>query len=312
MQKKSNKKLLINEIKAMSTQNIFNNRLFFDEPLKKHTTFGVGGASDIYVIVKNIDELSILCNLAKKYEADVLVLGMGSNLLISDNGFRGIAVRLSGDFENIELTVVNTIRAGGGVSLNKLISFARMNKLSGMEFAVDIPGTVGGAIKTNAGAYEFDMSGFITKATIFNDNNSIIEYLPEFKYRDSSIRDNEIILFVEFKLIKSNTNEIIRRETEMKQRRRNNSQPRGRSAGCIFKNTDNYSAGKLLDEAGCKELSVGDAIVSEKHANFIINKGNASATDIYDLVKKMKKIVFDKKKINLEVEINIVGFDDKL
>lgn len=311
MQKNSNIDLLVNEIKAILTKGIFNNRLFFNEPLKRHTTFGVGGPSDIYAIVENIDELLILCNLAKKYKTEVLIIGMGSNLLISDKGFRGIVIRLSGDFDNIELTGTSTVRVGCGVSLNKLISFARINKLSGMEFAIDIPGTVGGAVKTNAGAYEFAMSDFITNVTVLNSNDDVIEYMPEFEYRYSSIKDNEIILFVEYHLNKSSTKEINRNEKEIKQKRRS-LQPKGRSAGCVFKNSYGFSAGKLLDETGCKKLCVGDAIVSEKHANFIINNGNASANDIYILVKKMKKNVFDKKKINLETEINIVGFDDEL
>lgn len=309
MQKNSNNDLLINEIKTNSTKGIFDDRLFFNEPLNKHTTFGVGGPADIYAIVENIDELLILCNLAKKYKTEILIIGMGSNLLVSDKGFRGIIIRLSGEFNNIELTGADTVRVGGGVSLNKLISFARINKLSGMEFAVDIPGTVGGAVKTNAGAYEFAMSDFITNVTVLNSNNDIIEYVPEFGYRYSSIKDNEIILFVEFHFNKSSTKEINGKEKEIKQKRRS-SQPKGRSAGCVFKNTYGLSAGKLLDETGCKKLCVGDAAVSEKHANFIINNGNASAEDIYTLVKKMKKNVFDKKKINLETEINIVGFDE--
>lgn len=280
-----------------------------DKPLAKNTTFRVGGPARIFATADSLHELHIIVGAANDYELPVLLLGRGSNLLIADGGFSGLVLQLGREFQQLSI-IGNEVLSGAAVTLSSLVQAAVKHELRGLSFAIGIPGTLGAAVAINAGAYGGDMSAIVRQITVYTADcrlRSLNRDEIGFAYRRTLLPPGTIILEARLALSPARS-EQVRREMEINFRRRKESQPSGQpSAGSIFRNPDGASAGKLIEEAGCKGWRVGGAEVSEKHANFIINNGDATAQDIYVLLKKVQSEVAAKTGITLEPEIKIVG-----
>lgn len=324
---------------------IVSGKIIQNEPMSRHTTFHIGGPCDFYVEVKTITELKQLIKLCLKKKTRYQIIGFGSNILVKDKGIEGIVIRLTGDFYNLSFNLKkNMVIADGGCALQLFVKKCADNGLSGAEMLVGIPGTIGGAIIMNAGTKEGYIGSLIKSVTIMDeegivrvlkkshrchceefhmDNEAIssqneIATLPlvahndrkqllKFSYRSSNISPKNIIISAEFLLKKSNKNNIIKNLNKL-MRHRIQTQPLGfYNVGCIFKNPVGDYAARLIDEAGLKGASVGDAVVSKLHANYIDNIGNATADDVLNLIKKIQKKVKEKFNKNLELEIKILG-----
>lgn len=282
--------------------------------LAPYTSFRVGGPADYFAQVGNLSELRQAISFAKTRHLDVFVLGKGTNLLVSDKGFRGLVIKLSKEFSKI-LVEGEEVVAGGATQLALVSSAAARNSLSGLEWASGIPGTVGGAVKMNAGAHGFSISDVIKSILIFDVESESLKKLwrheAGFSYRSSNIEQSEIVLEATF-LLKSGDSERIKKMIESYFRERKSKQPiQQRTAGSVFKNPPGDFAGRMIEACGLKGLRIGDAGISEIHANFIVNYGNASAEDIYNLIKKVQQEVYDRFQVMLEPEIVFLGeFDN--
>jgi UDP-N-acetylmuramate dehydrogenase len=280
-----------------------------NEPLAKHTTFKIGGPADFFVEVKKEGELLKLLKELKSLKLPYLVLGGGSNLLVADEGFRGVVIKIT----NYELRITNCkIIAGAGVSLGKLVELAAENSLSGLEFAAGIPGTVGGAVRGNAGAWGEAIGDKVKRVKVLTPEGDF-KWIDgsdcQFAYRQSRFKKtNEIIWEVELELEKGDKKEIQEKIKENLAKRA--SQPKEPSAGCIFVNPKPFAAGELIDKCGLKGIRIGDAQISPKHANFIVNLGKAKAAEVIKLIKLIKEKVKEKFGVNLEEEVFILGFDN--
>lgn len=284
---------------------------FLSEPLARHTTFRIGGKAQYFVIALDLVHLKDIIKFVKENRLAYFVIGAGSNLLISDQGFSGMVIKLGKEFNRIKVQN-NQLICGAGVKLNDLVKTAASYGLSGQEFLYGIPGTVGGAIKNNAGAFNHSIAEIIQSVHGIQINlDSEIQDLAltkdqiGFSYRKSQIPKDFIITHAVIKLYQANPTQILAKLKQIKQARKK-TQPWGASAGCIFRNPQDNFAGKLLDEAGLKGTKIGDAYVSKKHANFIINRGNASFNDVLELIQIMKMRVEVKTGIILEEEVEII------
>lgn len=280
-----------------------------DAPLSKFTTWRVGGEAKIFSIVDTLTELRNALEVAAEEDLPWFTLGRGSNLLFSDEGFEGLVVRLGEDFRKIKVSD-NEIRAGAGVALPHLSQQAFKHSLGGLSFIVGIPGSVGGALAINAGAYGSSMSDVVRKVIIFETGGQL-RYLDRdeisFWYRGSSIRSQGVVLEAVLSL-RAEDSVKLRREMERNFRLRKETQPIGQaSAGCVFKNPSKESAGRLLEEVGAKGLSYGGASVSSKHANFIITVEEAAANDVYELMRQLQQRVSEQKGVVLEPEVTLIG-----
>jgi len=288
----------------------------FDEPLAKHTSFKIGGPAEYFVEVGNRSELANLLRIVKKYNLSVFPLGAGTNVLVKDRGIRGLVIRLLGDFRKIRFKN-HSVFVGAGVSLPQLLKVSAQHNLGGIEFLAGIPGTVGGALITNAGNPEKGIGDLVNRVEImtYTGETKVLQKKDlKFIYRGSNLPENAFILSAEMDLKKSNK-EIIKEKISEQLKKRWATQPREPyQAGSIFKNPPAESAGgcrttagRLIEKAGLKGVKYGGAYISEKHANFIINRGRAKAKDVIYLVRKIKDKVKEKFGINLELEIKIVG-----
>lgn len=280
-----------------------------NEPMKRHTSFRTGGPADWFAVPENVCELSAVLSACKKAGADWYVIGKGSNLLVSDEGFRGVIIST----EKLDKLAVSgqIITAGAGVLLSKAASAALKAGLTGLEFASGIPGSVGGAAVMNAGAYGSEMKDVLKNVTVLTGDGEV-RVIPaeelELGYRTSSILKNRyLVLEAEF-LLKEGEREAIRgRMDELALKRREKQPLEYPSAGSTFKRPEGYFAGKLIEDAGLKGFSVGGAQVSEKHAGFVINRDNAAASDIYSLCMEVRKKVFEQTGVLLEMEVKLLG-----
>ena len=296
---------MINRLKALLTDE----RVLVNEKLDRHTTFKVGGPCKALLSVETTEELKAVLRLLTEEGEDFFILGNGSNLLVSDEGYEGYVIKLSGDFLNIRLEG-DCIVAGAGVLLSKVCSFARDNGLSGLEFAYGIPGTVGGAMVMNAVSYGGEMKDVSESVSlIFNGefvNRSAEEM--QFGYRDSIIKhDDYIALETRFKLKKGSTEEIVAAMNDYMDRRRSKQPLEFPSAGSTFKRPEGAFAGKLIEDSGLKGFRVGGASVSAKHAGFVVNDQNGTAADIDELMKRVAETVKKDSGFVLEPEVIRIG-----
>jgi len=288
------------------TKDIPNSEVYLDETMSKHTSFKIGGNADIYVKVKNVEDIQYIINYVKDNNIPLTILGNGSNLLVRDNGIRGITMQI--DLQEILVEGTKVI-AGAGVKLGVLATAILKNELTGFEFAAGIPGTIGGAVKMNAGAYGSEFMNVITKVTYITRDGIIEEISKEdldFSYRHSRFSDtDEIILSATLKLEKGNPEEIKDKMNELLVARKTKQPLELPSAGSTFKRGSDFYASRIIEEAGLKGYKIGGAQISEKHSGFVVNVGNATAQDVIDLTDHVKKVIFEKfgKKIELEVEI---------
>lgn len=288
------------------------NRVLVDEPMSSHTSFKIGGPAASLVLVNNEEELAAVLKLVKDVEH--ILLGNGSNFLVADEGYPGIMIKLDGDFEAICISDKDdtVVTAGGARLLSNVSTFLTENGLAGFEFASGIPGSIGGAMFMNAGAYGGEMKDIVTSVRLMTpDGSEIFERTGEemgFEYRNSSIqKDNSIVLSATFKLTKDEPQAIKERVLEL-QHKRNSKQPvEYPSAGSTFKRPVGGYAAALIDEAGLRGTSVGGAQVSEKHAGFVINTGNATAGDVLELMRIIRKTVLEKSGIELEPEVRLIN-----
>lgn len=284
-------------------------KLKMKEPMKKHTSFKIGGDADYFI---KVDSVSLLKDIVKEAkEIPIFVMGNGSNLLVRDKGIRGIVLQI--DLKEIEIEKkedVFQVRVGAGVPLSGLAYQLWDKGISGLEFASGIPGTIGGAIRMNAGAYGTEMKDIVVNTT-YMDRKGNIKTLEnreqEFEYRHSIFcKKNWIILGCTLQLKKGNKEEIKAKMDDYKNLRKEK-QPTEPSAGSTFKRGKNFITAALIDECSLKGMRIGDAEVSTKHAGFIINKGNASAEDVLTLVKQIKEQVKKQKGKEIELEIEVIG-----
>ncbi len=285
-------------------------RLILDEPMKKHTAFKIGGPADLLVLPKSMDEIERIITLLNRLDVECFIMGNGSNLLVSDKGIRGIVVKIADQFSNIELDG-ERVRAQAGVLLSTLSKFAAKNSLEGIEFAGGIPGTLGGAVAMNAGAYGGEIKDVVEKVTLIDESGEIIvlsKESMEFGYRHSVVQSrNLIVLEAEMLLQRGGQAKIMEKMNGFNQRRSEKQPLAVPSAGSTFRRPEGYYAGKLIQDAGLKGLRHGDAMVSNKHSGFIVNTGNASAEDVLALIKTVRKVVFDKFGVILETEVKFIG-----
>lgn len=282
-----------------------------DEPMSKHTSFKTGGNASVFVDIEDYNILGKVLRLCNETKTDIFVLGKGSNLLVSDDGIRDRAViHLSTDFADMKLLDETSIEVQAGASLASLCKFALANSLTGLEFAYGIPGSVGGAAYMNAGAYGGEMKDVVTKVNHLDRDGNVGSYSGDeldFSYRHSAYSDSDLIITsVVFKLEKGDKAEIEAQMTDIMGRRVEKQPLEYPSAGSVFKRPEGYFAGALIEQSGLKGKRIGGAMVSEKHAGFIINYDNATTTDVTDLIKYCQKTVFDKFGVELHTEIKYV------
>ena len=284
----------------------------FDEPLAKHTTFGIGGPADCMVFPDTREELSKLLNYAYQKKKSGIFIGSGSNILVCDKGFDGIVISLKKSFKNLTIKRNSQIIVEAGVMLGTMVKQAMAAEIGGLESLIGVPGTVGGALIMNAGAFGSEISKYFEEAktmTIEGDTKSYKKGEIEFSYRHSTFPKNEILLEATFQCKRGKPAEILKDRKVASDGRKSNQPLKFRSAGSIFKNpSDSLAAGYLIDKTGLKGTERGGAAISEKHANFIVNMGDATAADVLYLIKLAKKYVAKKFHINLELEVKLIGF----
>ena len=283
--------------------------ILIDEPMSKHTTFRIGGTADVFVSPK-IEQVSTIMKLAKEYDIPVTVIGNGSNLLVGDKGIRGLVVSFGKEAEEIQVDGRCMVVSAGAI-LAKVAAEAAKHSLAGFEFAAGIPGTLGGAIVMNAGAYGGEMKDVLISATVLTSEGEVKELSNEeleLSYRHSCIPEkNYIVLEAVMELSSGNEEEIRGKMSELKTSRVEKQPLEYPSAGSTFKRPEGHFAGKLIQDADLRGYSVGGAQVSEKHCGFVVNKGNATAKDVLQLIEDVKKIVYDKFQVELEPEVKMIG-----
>ena len=284
------------------------NRIFQNEMMKKHTSFKIGGPADFFIIIESVEELKAVLKFAKELDIPVTCIGYGSNLLIKDNGIRGLTIKL--DFKDLTINE-DEIEAGAGVPIPVLARKAYENGLSGLEFASGIPGTLGGAIKINAGAYGGEFKDVVDFTTYLDNNLQVHTVSNEdqnFSYRNSRFNNtDDIIISAKMKLKKENKDIIKAKMDELSAKRKDKQPINFPNAGSVFKRKNEYIAAEVIDKCGLKGYNIGDAYISDLHAGFIVNKGNATAQDVIQLIEYIKNTVHEKYNINLELEIKVIG-----
>ena len=281
-----------------------------DELLSAHTSFKIGGPCDIFIYIGNSDDLKDIIFLLKKENIPYMIIGNGTNLLVHDEGIDGAVIRLCGDFEKIEIDNCDII-AGAAAKLADVCKKARDNSLTGLEFAYGIPGSAGGAVYMNAGAYSGETKDVTQSVTYLDNEGNIREYSTEeldFSYRHSIFKKTgEVILFARFSLSSGERKQIDDKMKDIMQRRIDKQPLEYPSAGSVFKRPPGQFAGTLIQECGLKGRSVGGAQVSEKHSGFIINMGNATCNDVLSLVKIVQDTVREQTGTSLEREMIDIG-----
>ena len=282
-------------------------KIYYNEPMKKHTSFKIGGPAEIFIVPGNIDEIKNILKLEK----NVTIIGNGSNLLVNDEGIKGIILSISNCLNDIKI-LDEEIEVGAGVLISKLAKVAQNEGLSGLEWAYGIPGTVGGAVVMNAGAYGGEMKDIVVETEYINEIGEIIKLNGEghqFGYRKSIFNienSKNVIIKSKIKLKKAEKSEILKQMEENLSKRKEKQPLEYPSAGSTFKRPEGYFAGKLIEDAGLKGFKIGDAAVSEKHAGFVINLGNAKADDVKKLISCIQEKVYNNSGVKLEPEIKFL------
>lgn len=283
----------------------------FDEPLSKYTSYQIGGPADVYVIPDKIEDLLKLVLFTEEREIARFIIGLGSNILVSDQGIRGIVIDLRTCASEIKREE-NRVWVGAGRKLWEFLDYLRDQGLEGFQNLIGIPGTVGGAIKMNAGAFGVELFDRVLSVDILQPTGEITNLKKEnidFGYRRGIIPGNRVFLGTWVQLEPGNTNEIAEQMKETLARRESKQPLEYPSAGSVFRRPPGDYAGRLIEESGCKGLRVGQAQVSEKHAGFIINLGGASADDVRNLMDMVQERVLNQFGVHLQPEIEMIGFN---
>ncbi len=304
-----NKETEINAVQAFCAA-LGSDNVKLQEPMKKHTTFRIGGPADYYLCPHSVRELQAVLHICRGEKLPFFILGNGSNLLVSDKGYRGAVIQLWKNMSEIERTGTR-IRAQAGALLSKIAAAALEDGLTGMEFAAGIPGTLGGAVVMNAGAYGGEMKDIIKEVQVMDQEGNLLN-LPaeklELGYRTSIIKKKDyIVLSAVLELEPGDREEIRAKMDDLKERRVSKQPLELPSAGSTFKRPEGYFAGKLIMDAGLRGFSVGGAQISEKHCGFVVNKGNATAEDVTDLIREVQEKVKERFGVELEPEVKFLG-----
>ena len=280
------------------------------EPMKNHTTFRIGGPADALALPKTPEEVAEVVRFCHEHAQPYYVLGNGSNLLVSDEGYRGLVLQLYRNFNDIQVNG-ETITVQSGAMLAAVARTAYQTGLSGLEFASGIPGTIGGAVVMNAGAYGGEMKNVLKEVTVLTKEGEVL-VIPakalELGYRTSVIPKNGwIVLGAVLQLKKGDQEQILARMEELKEQRITKQPLDLPSAGSTFKRPEGYFAGKLIMDAGLRGFTVGGAQVSEKHCGFVVNRGNATAADVWELICEVKRRVKEMTGVELEPEVKLLG-----
>ena len=290
---------------CLGSDNVYRN-----EPMKKHTTFRIGGPVDYYLCPHSAKEIQKVVDICREEKIPYFILGNGSNLLVSDKGYRGAVIQLWKNVSDIRVDGC-LIEAKAGASLAKIAAQALEEGLTGMEFAAGIPGTLGGAVVMNAGAYGGEMKDILKEALVMDEEGKIFTLEKEnlkLGYRTSIVKEKGYIVLAATLELKPGNREEIRKLMEDLKQRRAEKQPLDMpSAGSTFKRPEGYFAGKLIMDAGLRGFSVGGAQISEKHCGFVVNTGEASASDILNLIREVQKRVRENSGVELETEVKFLG-----
>ena len=286
----------------------FGKKILFNEKLANYSWFNLGGPSEAFFKPDSLDDIISFLKTVKPKK--ITLLGAGSNTLIRDKGVAGITIKLSPHFSYLNIISDNIIEAGAATLDKKIADFALEQSLTGLEFLSCIPGSVGGAIRMNSGCYDTDISKIlhsIKTVDILGNERDILASDIKFDYRNSNLDQNLIITSVKLKG-KSALKEDIKKKQQSFIQQKKNSQPNQiKTCGSTFKNTKNKKAWELIKESNCHNLQVGNAKISEKHCNFFVNSGNATAREIEELINKVKETVYQKTSVKLELEVKIIG-----
>ena len=289
-----------------------NSSIKVDEPMKQHTNFKIGGNADIYVVAKTVEDIKQVSKFAKENAIPLTIIGNGSNVLVADKGIRGIVLKIAlDDIEIQKEKEYAIIQVGAGVPLGKLAQILLKEGIGSFEFAAGIPGSIGGAIRMNAGAYGGEIKDSIKKVTYMNQDNEIISILGEdcqFSYRHSFFsKGNMIILNATIQLPYTEKQNIQNKMEEYARSRKEKQPIEFPSEGSTFKRGEDFITAKLIDECGLKGCKIGDAQVSTKHAGFVVNLGNATAKDVLELIEHIKSVIKEKTGKIIELEIELLG-----
>lgn len=283
----------------------------WDEPMAPYTSLKVGGSADAMVFPESFEEVLVLMEQISCHEVPYFVLGNGSNLLVKAGGYRGIVLHLK-HLNKIDLIGIDDIMAEGGAAYPKLATYAMENHLGGLEFAIGIPGSVGGAIAMNAGVPGHETSNALLNITIVDETGKLRDILPrevDFGYRRASLPSG-VIVSAAFRLTPTPTEEVEKKMKVFLEKRRERQPLAFSNCGSVFKNPPNGFAGDWVEKAGLKGFRIGGAEVYEKHGNFIINKGLATANDVLALIDKMREEVSGRFGVSLELEVKVIGTDE--
>ena len=281
-----------------------------DEPMKNHTTFKIGGKADFVVFPETEEQIIAVLNLLKSENIPATVLGNGSNILVGDGGIDGVVIIIGKNMKKAEINGT-TVKAQCGILLSRIASLAYENSLTGLEFASGIPGSLGGALYMNAGAYGEELCTVVKDVTFIDKDNNIktIDKKDcDFGYRHSVFMDNGAVITSCTLSLKEGNKDDIKAKTDDLKERRTSKQPLDKpSAGSTFKRPEGYFAGTLIEQSGLKGFTIGGAQVSEKHAGFVINTGNATAKDVLSLIEHIQKTVYEKFGVTLCPEVKMIG-----
>ena len=287
--------------------------LLENEPMSDHTSYGIGGPAGAYITPKDRSDLAKILKFANKYSIETHFVGSGSNLLVADSGIDGIVLTPAKTLTQLEFNDGHVI-AESGVMLGRLVKECIKRNLTGVESMIGVPGTLGGALVMNAGAFGGEISNYLHSVEIMNMSGEIKTYYPgdiDFAYRFSTLRTDEFVLLARFDLKEEKSIIIQEKKNKASKGRKTNQPLKFRSAGSVFKNPKENAAGYLIDQAGLKGIRVGNAEISKHHANFFVNHGNARSSDITSLIRLARKTVYKKFGIKLELEVKTIGFDPK-
>ena len=280
-------------------------------PMKNVTSFHIGGSADFFVRPTSVNEILEILKIAKDYSYPVFVMGNGSNLLVSDKGIRAIVIQLTDNFKKLTKIDDYTVEVDAGMSMTSLSKYFLENSLEGFEFACGIPGTLGGAVTMNAGAYDSMMSNVVTEVIALDKDMNLKKISNEnmkFSYRNSIIsKDNMVVLTVRIRLLKGIYDDIKAKMDDYTYRRTSKQPLSAYSAGSTFKRPEGHFAGKLIQDSGLKGIVMKNAAVSSIHSGFIINTGNATCEEVIDLITFVKQVVSNKFNVMLEEEVKIIG-----
>ncbi len=288
----------------------FGEQIFFRESLSRYSWFNLGGPAELFFRPDSTDQLTSFLRFFKKQKKKINIIGAGSNTLIREGGVEGITIKLSSKFSYTKLLEKDIIQVGAATLEKTVSDFATKNSLTGFEFLSCIPGSIGGGIKMNSGCYGEDISKIIFSIEAMDQNGNIKELNKnqiKFFYRGCNLDDDLIILSAKFKGHLSEKKNIEQKQNQLIQRKKESQPSRIKTCGSTFKNSNNKKAWELIKESNCEKMSVGKARISEKHCNFFLNEGNATSKDIEELINMVKKRVFEKTNINLELEIKVIG-----